>query len=587
MDCVRRRGKVYCVVVTVPLDLVVLMGRRQIWRSLKTKNYDIARTQSRKLLLTMEQLFQEVRTSMDSRLINGMVAEYGLRWLRDTDKARLGVRVSNNEAYNAFMLHRAECQRSSDGSTDEVAKGMTTLAGEFQRDEGRGHHLNIPYATELADQYLTLFNKRGLVGKPEELKEGDFKEVAAAFATAERQLYKAEAERMQGIIEEDSTFQYRLLEKWNRDKIVPKDVGIPLPALLEEYGAQWKNSNASKEGRKRKELDRIEESFRECFGKDLGVKEIDDEKALEWRNYLQYEYHSDRDLVMANKAVDNYTETASAVFNWAAGGKHKRAVCNTQKPLIKYVDQNPFRALGLPKGIISEQSRIFSAVELQQYMDALADNYNPDEPEMTFIPLIMQYSGMRCNEVAQLYLDDVQQIEGTSAYYLQIQEDQERKQRIKCSASHRGIPVHKELIELGLLKYVQRMRDAGEVQLFPNCKYRESTGYYYSDAMSSRLNSLINIHVSSDRKLRLYSLRANFRTAIVERITSNNVAAILAGGTAENGILERVIDEIMGHAVKGSTGKKRYTKLDILTRAQVMELLYYPIDLSRLKTLLT
>lgn len=586
MDCVRRRGKVYNVVVTVPADLVEVVGKRQIWRSLKTKNYDIARSQSRKLLVTMEQLFQEVRDSMDSRLINGMVAEYGLRWLRDTDKARIGIKVSNNEEYSSYMQHRAECQRIN-GGTETAAEVMKKVANMYQQDEARGRHLTTPYATELADSYLTLFNKRGLVGKPGELTEDDFKEVVAAFATAERQLYKAEAERMQGIKEEESDFQYRLMEKWNRDKIVPKDVGVPLSVLLEEYGAQWKNSNVSKESRKRKELGRIEESFRECFGKVLGVKEIDDEKAVEWRNYLQHEYHSDRDLVMANKAVDNYTETASAVFNWAAGAKHKKAVCNTAKPKNKYVDQNPFRSLGLPRGISNEQSRIFSPAELQQYVDVLADNYSPEEPEMTWIPLIMKYSGMRCNEVAQLYLDDVQQVEGTDIYLLRVREDKERKQRVKCKASVREVPIHKELVELGFLAYVQRMRDAGETQLFPNCKYRESTGYYYSDAMSSRLNALINIHISEDRKLRLYSLRANFRTAIVERITSNNVESLLAGGSAENGIVERVIDEIMGHAIKGSTGKTRYTKLTMQAREWVMELLEYPVELSRLKALLT
>jgi len=37
MDCVRRRGKVYNVVVTGPVDLVEVVGKSQLWRNFKTK----------------------------------------------------------------------------------------------------------------------------------------------------------------------------------------------------------------------------------------------------------------------------------------------------------------------------------------------------------------------------------------------------------------------------------------------------------------------------------------------------------------------------------------------------------------------
>ena len=234
-------------------------------------------------------------------------------------------------------------------------------------------------------------------------------------------------------------------------------------------------------------------------------------------------------------------------------------------------------------GNASEQSRIFTDKKLQKYVAVLVENYNPDEPEMTWLPLIMLYSGMRCNEVAQLYLDDIQEDQGIS--FFRIVKNLERGQRIKCKASARTLPIHPKLQELGFLEYVERMRTAGEAQLFPNCKYQK-TGYYYSDAMSTRLNAAINLHISDDRKLRLYSLRANFRTAIFDRITTDNVDAILAGGSAENGILEQVLDGIMGHSIKGGTGKTTYTKVTVPLRAKVMTLLEYPCDFSQLQTLL-
>jgi hypothetical protein len=175
----------------------------------------------------------------------------------------------------------------------------------------------------------------------------------------------------------------------------------------------------------------------------------------------------------------------SAVFNHALERKRK------------LVEFNPFSTgLRLPIGKASEQSRCFSDEELQKYIEVLAEEYNPDEPEMTWLPLIMMYSGMRCNEVAQLYSDDLQEIEGLS--FFRICMNVERNQLVKSSVA-RDVPIHNTLKELGFMQYVEKMRQAGEKQLFLNCRYQASTGYYYSNNMSTRLNASINLHIAEDK----------------------------------------------------------------------------------------
>lgn len=94
MDCVTKRGKVYCAAISVPVDLQISIGKKQIWRSLKTKNYSVARSQARKLLLAVDQLFMQIRTNMDSRLIDAMVADFGLDLLQFNDEFRLGTAVA-------------------------------------------------------------------------------------------------------------------------------------------------------------------------------------------------------------------------------------------------------------------------------------------------------------------------------------------------------------------------------------------------------------------------------------------------------------------------------------------------------------
>ena len=105
--------------------------------------------------------------------------------------------------------------------------------------------------------------------------------------------------------------------------------------------------------------------------------------------------------------------------------------------------------------------------------------------------------------------------------------------------------------------------------------------------MSSVINAIINVRVSSDKKLRLYSLRANFRTTIIERVTNTDIDTILAGGSVKNDGIENVLDGIMGHTIKGGTGKTIYNKLRLQLASKVMGLLEYTVDLSRLKALLT
>ena len=554
MDCVRRRGKIYNVVVTVPSDLIDVVGKKQIWRSLHTKCYDVARSESRKMLLSIDQLFLQIRSGMDSRLINGMVAEYGLEGIASMDKERY--RRTEGSSYK-----RVEAE-SQDWLKTSEARRM---------DEVTGEHLKNISTLELATWYLKEFKNRGLLDG-QDFSKDDIKQIVTSLHTAERQLFKVEAERLLGTTPEDSDFQHRLLEKWNKDKIIKKDVGIPLSDLLTDYGTQWKNVNPARVNRKVTELKRLANSFRYCFKRDIGAKELDDDMVLAW-----YQFQVDDNSNKYN-TINNNRKTMSAVFNDKQTKKKKLFECN------------PFSA-GLPfdrEGLANEQSRVFTDSELQQYVDLLVEYFNPDALEMTWLPLIMMYSGMRPNEVAQLFLDDIQTTsEGT--LFFRITKNVERNQWVKTSAS-RAVPIHEKLVELGFMEYVEKLRTAKESQLFPNCKPQKNTGYYYSDAMSTGINSIINLHIDTDRKLRLYSLRKNFRSALDNVITERIISAIDGAGSTEVIQLlpyfERGVNDIMGHAMKGTTGDTVYRVLASRVKVAVMGVMNHPIDFSRLQSLL-
>ncbi|MCE3246621.1 MAG: hypothetical protein K0R41_446, partial [Geminicoccaceae bacterium] len=77
-----------------------------------------------------------------------------------------------------------------------------------------------------------------------------------------------------------------------------------------------------------------------------------------------------------------------------------------------------------------------------------------------WFPLISLFSGARRTEIAQLKLGDVRQSEGTIWYF--DFSDRGEDQRLKNESSARSVPIHSELIRLGLLDYVAERAAAHE-----------------------------------------------------------------------------------------------------------------------------
>ena len=82
-----------------------------------------------------------------------------------------------------------------------------------------------------------------------------------------------------------------------------------------------------------------------------------------------------------------------------------------------------------------------------------------------WIPLIGALSGMRITEIVQLATADVD-ADGDGPVF-RVRGDAALNQSLKTSSSWRTIPIHKRLVELGLLDYVaMRAKDAGDHRLF-------------------------------------------------------------------------------------------------------------------------
>ena len=113
-------------------------------------------------------------------------------------------------------------------------------------------------------------------------------------------------------------------------------------------------------------------------------------------------------------------------------------------------------------------------------------------------------------------------------------------QQVKTTAAIRIIPIHRVLIECGLIEYVEGLRAAQEERVFPllkpGCRGR------FSDAFSKFFNRYLDQKVGiTDNSYDFHSFRHTFRNQL--RIC---------------GVEEEVADALMGHSGSGKSEGRRY-----------------------------
>ncbi len=93
-----------------------------------------------------------------------------------------------------------------------------------------------------------------------------------------------------------------------------------------------------------------------------------------------------------------------------------------------------------------------------------------DDP-MFWAPLIARYQGLRMEEACQLKLADVGEVEGIAVLHIRASDDQQ----LKSITSARDLPIHPELVRLGILRLAVEKRRAGAKWLLDVERHRDGT----------------------------------------------------------------------------------------------------------------
>lgn len=154
------------------------------------------------------------------------------------------------------------------------------------------------------------------------------------------------------------------------------------------------------------------------------------------------------------------------------------------------------------------------------------------EPHKYWIPVIALYTGMRQNEICQLYNEDIQSETiktGETIYYFNLNEKRDDN-HLKNENATRKVPIHHKLIELGFLKYYNSVKTEN-TRLFPQLRLHPDQNRYNTDYEKSFMK-FFRTYITTEKDQVFHSLRHNvsdqlLKNAVHHRIPKDVMNSIL------------------------------------------------------------
>ncbi|WP_306534803.1 site-specific integrase [Geobacter sp.] len=315
------------------------------------------------------------------------------------------------------------------------------------------------------------------------------------------------------------------------------------------------------------------------------IKEYVAEKSVKWTEKTQMEYSGIfgkiADMLGRKKPVNHFTR--QDIVNFRTSLRAERSVSTTNKylttlsSLFKYGVQLDYMQKNFAEGLHIEDERkesehrsIYSDNELQTLVDLLLRNreawHRERQPERFWVPLIALFSGMRVDEICQLYVMDIKWLP-EKIYFFDV--NNERDKKLKNKASRRFVPVHPILERLGFIEYVgaiyrqaKSKEERERLRLFPALVKRENG---YSHDFVKWFSKFNRENVTEDRTKTFHSLRANVATALENTHAKSTY-----------------ISRLLGHKTGTITGDRYVKDVEIRTLFEMVNdlHLYYKFNVN-------
>lgn len=162
---------------------------------------------------------------------------------------------------------------------------------------------------------------------------------------------------------------------------------------------------------------------------------------------------------LSDSTISDYLQKTSTIVKYAI--RHQ------------YLNYNAFEGISVTKKNkkISEQRNAYSRKDIEKILSTeIHTSLNFKKPSHYWLPLLGCYTGARLNELCQLHADDITLYDGI--WCLNIS-DEKDNQKLKTLSSKRIVPIHSRLIELGFIEYAKSFNE----RIFPELTYSEKHNY--------------------------------------------------------------------------------------------------------------
>ena len=209
-------------------------------------------------------------------------------------------------------------------------------------------------------------------------------------------------------------------------------------------------------------------------------------------------------------------------------------------------------------------------------LDAIfnSDKYTKNKHDRTYdywIPLLGLYTGARLGELSQLRLDDIHTED--KVWVININEKEDKT--VKTANGIRSVPIHKALVTLGFIKYVQHLKEMYKTNklhtnlIFPDVvRGRDGYGHNISKSFDRYLTS---VKIKVDGKS-FHSLRHTFADEQKQAEENTSVTAEILGHSIDNETLGRY-----GKDYKITIKKAAIDRYTPLTEAQIKKILPFKL----------
>jgi integrase len=274
----------------------------------------------------------------------------------------------------------------------------------------------------------------------------------------------------------------------------------------------------------------------EIVGQSTSIRQVDYDGCLRVRSVLA-RLPANRSKLYDGLTIEQSIAAAEADGKAGLSSTTQSVYLSTLQAILELalrkglVPVNPAQGLKpLRKEVLaaSARRRPFTPVQLKAFFDGkfyrTCAQHSPawaqDKQGWRFwLPPLCLFMGMRPNEVCQMEVANVRRTD-KGTWYLDVvasDDDEEGsgevKKSLKTATSRRRIPIHPELLAIGILDYAETRRTAGHRRLFPDLK-PDRYGNCAKYAMRRFREFFLPAEIDLEPRQSFYSFRHNFRDAL-------------------------------------------------------------------------